>query len=229
MAIGTAATAAAFALVLLVLGMQPAQRSVSTPDVIGGVPSVAPTSGRAATPKGPIAAQPSAVPPEPSASPTLPHSGEGEPGRLDTTAERLNVWEDAFGAVRAEVIVTVRNSGGSPVAVKTSSARWTVSDDGGRTVASGRFSHAFPPVVRPGSEAYLIDGVSSAFAEPDELAHLEVEIDDRPVEEMDETVSLELSEFSWDRADNGGIQVICRVTNPSDKTTARPSARPLTR
>jgi hypothetical protein len=147
----------------------------------------------------------------------LPQSGEGEPGRLETTAERLNVWEDAFGAVRAEIVVIVRNSGGSPVAVRMSSARWTVSDEGGRTVASGRFSHAFPPVVQPGAEAYLIDGVSSTFAEPAELTHLEVDIDDRPVVYEDETLLLELSEISWDRADGGGVQVTCRVTNPSDQ------------
>jgi hypothetical protein len=218
-AIAAAATAA-FALFLVLPGLQPAHRSVATPDVIGAVPSVAPTSGGAATLKGPIAAAPSAVPSNPSVSPTLPQSGEGEPGRLDTTAERLNVWEDAFGAVRAEIVVTVRNSGGSPVAVRISSARWAVRDNAGRTVASGRFSHAFPPVVQPGANAYLIDGVSSAFAEPDELAHLDVEIDDRPVDEIDETVSLELSELSWDRADDGGIQVICRVTNPSDQALA---------
>ena len=137
MAIAGAATAAAFALFLVLPVVQPAQPSVSTPDLIAGVPSVAPTPGGDARPKGPIAAAPSAAVPEPSASPTLPQSGESDPGRLGTTAERLNVWQDAFGAVRAEIVVTVRNNGGSPVAVRISSARWAVRDDDGRTVAQG--------------------------------------------------------------------------------------------
>ena len=62
---------------------------------------------------------------------TLPPTGATGPGRLETTAERLSVWEDKFGEVRVQVIVTARNAGAAPLVVATSSASWSVSDEAG--------------------------------------------------------------------------------------------------
>ena len=148
---------------------------------------------------------------------TLPPSGAGEPGRLETTGQRLMVWEDPFGAVRAEVVATVRNAGGSPIEVDLSGATWTVSDDAGERVAGGRFAHAFPPVVEAGGVAYLIDGVSAAFAEPDELAQLDVEIVGEPASEDATLHPLAVDGIEWSSSDDGGVIVSGRIAN---QTTA---------
>lgn len=139
----------------------------------------------------------------------------GQPGRLETTAKRLSVWEDALGAVRAEVVVAVRNTGGSPIAVELTGATWVVSDEAGEPVATGRFAHAFPPLVEPGGEAYLIDGVSAAFAEPDELARLEVQVPGEAVGEQETVVALDVADIRWTPADGGGVEVSGRVENRS--------------
>jgi len=65
------------------------------------------------TPK--VVAAASEEPTEPPDDRTLPPTGAGQPGRLEMATQRLAVWEDRFGAVRAEVVVTVRNTGGSPI------------------------------------------------------------------------------------------------------------------
>jgi hypothetical protein len=186
---------------------------------------MAPRVGAVATPNGNpgLSATPSPNPAS-DASPqatgtaderTLPPTGPREPGRLENADQRLAVWEDSFGAVRAEVVVTVRNTGGSPLRIALSTARWTVTDEEGGAVASGRFAHAFPPVVEPGAEAYLIDGVSAAFAEAGELAKLEVEVEAESEDDDDRPVALTVADVDWTTTDDGGVVVSGRVENPS--------------
>jgi hypothetical protein len=94
-----------------------------------------------------------------------------------------------------------------------SSATWTVSDEAGERVASGRFVHAFPPVVEAGGVGYLIDGVSAAFAEADELARLDVDIAAEPANEDPLVHSLAVDGVEWTSGDDGGVVVSGRVAN----------------
>ena len=147
--------------------------------------------------------------PESSGSATLPPTGGTGPGRLETTAERLSVWEDKFGEVRVQVIVTARNAGGAPLVVATSAASWSILDEAGDVTARGRFTHAFPGVVAPGGEVYFIDGVSAAFAQPADLAELNVLIPSEAMVDDGTIVRLETSEVSWMAARrrwSGGIR-----------------------
>ena len=128
------------------------------------------------------------------------------------------MWEDEFGEIRVQVIVTARNAGGAPLVVATSAASWSVSDEAGDITARGRFTHAFPGVVAPGEEVYFIDGVSAAFAQPAELAELEVRILGEPMDDDGTIVRLETSELSWKAADDGGLEVSGEVSNPSTGT-----------
>jgi hypothetical protein len=121
--------------------------------------------------------------------------------------------------VRAQVVVTVRNEGASPVEVALSTATWMVSDEEGETVASGRFAHAFPPVVPAGGEAYLIDGVSAAFAEADELANLDVNVEGQPPGDDLAPVPLEVAAVEWTSTGDGGVAISGRVENPSADPT----------
>jgi hypothetical protein len=128
------------------------------------------------------------------------------------------VWEDQFGAVRAQVVVTARNTGGAPLLIPTSTASWAVSDQAGDVVARGHFAHAFPRVVAPGGEVYFIDGVSAAFAQAAELAKLDVGIDNEPMDDDGTIVRLETRDLSWMAADNGGLEVSGEVSNASTRT-----------
>jgi hypothetical protein len=172
--------------------------------------------GGSSTPSGPPPQQTGS--PGSSGSATLPPTGGTGPGRLETTAERLSVWEDKFGQVRAQVVVTARNAGGAPLVVATSAASWSVSDEAGDIIARGRFAHAFPDVVAPGGEVYFIDGVSAAFAQPAELATLEVRIAGEPMDDDGTIVAIETNDLSWTAADDGGLEVSGEVSNPSTAT-----------
>ena len=156
--------------------------------------------------------------PESSGSATLPPTGGTGPGRLETTAERLSVWEDKFGEVRVQVIVTARNAGGAPLVVATSAASWSILDEAGDVTARGRFTHAFPGVVAPGGEVYFIDGVSAAFAQPADLAELNVLIPSEAMVDDGTIVRLETSEVSWMAGDDGGLEVSGEVSNASTET-----------
>lgn len=208
-----AAAAILVGLIVLAPGFPP-----TTPAAAPRVGAAAPTpqASRAvpgsSTPK--VVAAGSQEPTDPPDDRTLPPTGAGESGRLEMATQRLAVWEDRFGAVRAEVVVTVRNAGGSPIEVALSTATWTVTDDAGDSVASGRFAHAFPPIVEPGGEAFLIDGVSAAFAEADELAKLEVEVQGEPVGDEDGLVALDVADVQW-TSDDDGVVISGRVENPS--------------
>jgi len=209
--------AMAFAAVVLVPGTGSPQRA--SPGPVLGVAK--PTAQAASMPGSPT---PSGPPPQGSGSPessgraTLPPTGGSGPGRLETTAERLYVWEDRFGAVRAQVVVTARNTGGAPLLIPTSTASWAVSDQAGDVVARGHFAHAFPRVVAPGGEVYFIDGVSAAFAQAAELAKLDVGIDNEPMDDDGTIVRLETRDLSWMAADNGGLEVSGEVSNASTRT-----------
>ena len=61
----------------------------------------------------------------------------------------------------------------------------------------------------------LIDGVSAAFAQPAELAKLDVQISSEPMEDDGTIVALEASDLSWTTADDGGLEVSGEVSNPS--------------
>ena len=128
------------------------------------------------------------------------------------------MWEDKFGEVRAQVIVTARNAGGAPLVVATSAASWSVSNEAGDVTARGRFMHAFPGVVAPGGDVYFIDGVSAAFAQPADLAKLDVRIPSEPMDDDGTIVRLETSDLSWIDADDGGLGVSGEVSNAFDGT-----------
>jgi hypothetical protein len=211
-----AATALVFGvIVVLPATPPPAQSTNRGSDVVAVAPTVIASADAVPSESGSIEGRASPQASQPPELRTLPPSRGGEPGRLETTGERLMVWEDAFGAVRAEVVVTVRNAGGSPIEVDLSGAAWTVSDDAGEHVASGRFVHAFPPVVEAGEVAYLIDGVSAAFAEPDELARLDVEIVGKPASEDAIMHPLAVDIVEWTPSDDGGLSVSGRIENQS--------------
>lgn len=208
--------AMAFAAAVMVPGLRSPQGASPGPLLSIANPTAradAESTPESSTPSGPPPQR--TEPPELSGSATLPPTGGTGPGRLETTAERLSVWEDKFGEVRVQVVVTARNAGGAPLVVRTAAASWSVSDEAGDITARGRFAHAFPGVVAPGGEVMLIDGVSAAFAQPAELAKLDVQISNEPVEDDGTIVALEASDLSWTTADDGGLEVSGEVSNPS--------------
>ena len=212
--LATATAALVLALVLLPSIMQPA----TSPDIGPHVGAAQPSTGPRALVMGPPEeagddGSPAAL--ETPNARTLPPTTDGEPGRLETIAQKSVVWEDRFGAVRVEVIATVRNTGGAPVEVAVSNATWAVSDDDGNRIASGRFAHAFPSVLEAGAQGYLIDGVSAAFAQPEELAQLEVEIPGHALDETVVPVALNVADLEWIASTDGGLEVSGRVENPS--------------
>jgi hypothetical protein len=224
------AAATIFALALLLPGVLATTPGPDPGPRAGAVTADPTASARVSAPSSPnVVAGTSPQPTEQAGDPTLPPTRARTPGRLETAAQRLAVWEDPFGAVRAEVVVTVRNTGGSPVEVALSTATWTVSDEAGQPVASGRFAHAFPAVVEPGGEAYLIDGVSAAFAEANELATLEVDVQGEPAGHADAPVELEVADVEWTQTDEGGVVASARVENPSTEPVSEVSAAVLIR
>jgi hypothetical protein len=194
------------------------------PDSPGPVLGIANPIASADAESTPGSSTPSGSPPRETGSPgssgsaTLPPTGGTGPGRLETTAQRLSVWKDKFGQVRAQVIVMARNAGGTPLVVATSAASWSVSDGAGDVTARGRFTHAFPGVVAPGGVVFFIDGVSAAFAEPAELAKLDVVMANEPMDEDGTLVPLETNDLSWTIADGGGLEVSGNVSNTSTGT-----------
>jgi hypothetical protein len=205
---GTAAV-----LVLVPPGRAPSVPPVSTGRMAGAVAdrsnaaSLAPRSE-------PSAALATSAPPVA----TLPPSGGQDAPPLEAVDQELRVWEDAFGDVHAQVVVTARNRGAAPLAIEPSSASWRVLDQAGAVVASGRFPHAFPSIVRPGAEAFLIDGLSATFAQVDELAVLDVELAAEAVDADGRgttAVPLAIDGLAWERSPTGGIEVTGRVVNTS--------------
>ena len=136
------------------------------------------------------------------------------PGRLETSAASLRTWTDEFGEVRAQIVVTARNTGGAAVAVPGSQTTWRVLDQAGQVVTSGRFARAFPPVVASGESVQLIEAVTATFADPEELATLDVTLVSRPADGGSPAVMpLDVSAITWEANTNGSVRVSGEVAN----------------
>ncbi len=207
-----------------VLVLVPPGRTPSVPPVpTGGVAGAVAERSAAASLAPP--SEPSS-PPHASAAPhaSAPHLETAPPSRgpdappLEAVDQELRAWKDAFGEVHAQVVVTARNRGAAPIVIDPSGASWRVLDETGQVVASGRFPHAFPSVLPPGAEAFLIDGLSATFAGLDELAVLDVELGAAAVDTDAPgagTVPLAVDRLAWEPSPTGGIEVTGRVVNTS--------------
>ena len=217
-----AAAVAAIGLVgLALIGVVGLGRPVapSSPGTVAGVPprnSASPATRPERGVPAPAGTASVGRSPGSSAAATLPPSAQTGPGHLEMTTQRLRVWHDRFGEVRAQVLAIARNAGGSPVRVRTGDSTWTVRNETSGVVASGRFAHAFPPVVLPGGTLYLIDGISATLADPDELDALEVEISGDPQERDADHVTLGIAALSWRGVEDGGLEVSGTITNATN-------------
>ena len=106
----------------------------------------------------------------------------------------------------------------SAAVVAPARCRWRVLDNRSAPVASGRFAHAFPPVVPPGGTVLFIDTVSATFAEADQIARLDAAIFAEPATTDDAVVSLRVSMVTWRSSEEGGVEVSGRVENPTSAT-----------
>jgi hypothetical protein len=89
----------------------------------------------------------------------------------------IRTWLDG-GAVRAQVIVRIRNDSDGWIALAPGRTGYTLRSRTGAVTGSGRFAYAFPQDVAPKGVSYLFDAVAASFAPAEDLA--EVTIDPRP-------------------------------------------------
>ena len=148
---------------------QAGPRVGSTPRSVGASQGQAPAAASApATPRAATLAPPSptsAPPPTPVASPSAPTDGG-----LSIGQAAIRTWRGAFGELRLQVIVRVRNGGSAWMRLTRSASSYDVYDRAHRTVASGIFTIALPEVIGPGETAYLVDTLSLAFGKPSDFA-----------------------------------------------------------
>jgi hypothetical protein len=150
---------------------------------------------------------------EPSPRPTgsaAPRSSVATPGRLELVDAIVTSWVDDVGEVRAHVVATVENRGGSAARVPGSESSFLIVDADGAAVAGGLFGHAFPPVVQPGERAFLMDTLSATFADPDEIADVVVEVAFEPT--ADTLRAVDVADLEWTTG-AGGLVVSGDVQN----------------
>jgi hypothetical protein len=94
----------------------------------------------------------------------------------------LGTWRGAFGELRLQVIVKVRNGGPSWVRLTRSASSYDVHDRAHRIVASGIFTVALPEVIGPGETAYLVDTLSLAFGKPGDFVSSKAVVRAAPAE-----------------------------------------------
>jgi hypothetical protein len=183
----------------------PSARSpLPTGAVAGAVARPSPSSGPGST------AAPSRLGSAPRSSP------EGTTTSTVRVGEQAIVpWRDANGATQAEVIVGVRNEQSEPVRVEGGSSGYDVLDPHGLVVANGFFSYAFPEVVQPGRSSYLVARIGGAFVPPSDLSTLRLRLDVYPLPGGAPGPPPTISDLTWRRAADGGIEVSGTIVNAS--------------
>lgn len=130
---------------------------------------------------------------------------------LDST---LVTWEDSFGEVRAEIIGEVENRSGGAIGIPSGGTGYTITAPNGLVVASGRFAHAFPPIVQPGKRAFLIDALAATFVDLAELATVQIDLRSEAAEGAATVLAVE--DLRWELT-QGRVVVSGQVRN--DGTT----------
>jgi hypothetical protein len=146
-----------------------------------------PTSAPTATPRASSAPPPTSTPVASAAA----TSGATPANRVTVLQSTLVTWEDSFGEVRAQVIGEVENRGGTAVRIPSGGTGYTIIAPNGLTVASGRFAHAFPPIVAAGGRAFLIDALAATFVDRSDLASVQIDVRSEPVAESATLLTVE--------------------------------------
>ena len=166
---------------------------------------VAPSVGLSAAPSpaGTAEAPPSL--PLASATPVAPAA------RLSIGEPAVRTWRGAFGELRLQVILEVRNAGSVWMRLPRSASTYQVFDQTRRPVAGGIFAAALPELVGPGETSYLIDTLSAAFGKPSDFRSARATVNAAPAQPPE--VSLSVSSVELSTGTDGGLRAVAQVQN----------------
>jgi hypothetical protein len=169
--------------------------------------AVAPATATPATgaPSGAYRTQPT---PSPSQEPSA--STAQAVGSLVATTAVVRSWQ-SDGITRAQVLAEVHNGSPTPIEFVPSGSRYRILDRAGHEVTHGVFTYAAPDRIAPGKDAYLIDTVTTLFAQPGDIVKVEVEPATRPTQTT--ATLLPTQDVEVRRANDGGLAAMGAVTN----------------
>jgi hypothetical protein len=158
----------------------------------------------------PSAATSSATPVPASTQVPSPVSG----AQVSVDAPVLHVWRGAYGELRLQVIVRVRNTGSDWAALTRAASTYQVLDGRGRVSTSGVFTAALPEVVAPGGQSFLVDTVSVAFGRPADYISARADIHTGPAVEPRDL--LVVSGVQISTSAEGGLRAVGEIQNAGD-------------
>jgi hypothetical protein len=178
---------------------------------VGPIPTPSPSPSPSSSPTPtPTPRAPSPSPPTSTPAASAVTGGATSVNRVTVLQSALVTWEDSFGEVRAQVIGEVENQGGTSIRIPSGGTGYRIIAPNGLTVASGRFAHAFPPIVAPGQSAYLIDALAATFVDRSDLASVQIDLRSEPVAESATLLTVE--DLHW-TVTQGRVAVSGQVRN----------------
>lgn len=177
---GIVASVAAIGGLLLVIALQPKGMGPPTEGAVQGALEAPPSPfGSQAATDAPIvlrtdaaataSAEPSSTRPTRSDTPTgVADASPGKPVVL--------TWTGPFGELRLQIILSVQNVGADWLRLPRSKSSYRILDEGNRELAGGVFTAALPEFVGPGETAYLVDTLSTTFADPRQVTVAEADV-----------------------------------------------------
>jgi hypothetical protein len=142
------------------------------------------------------------------------------------TSSAIRPWTDELGELRAQVLVGVTNTGGTPGFLPQAATTYEIRSPDGVAVARGRFGHVFPPLVEPGERTWFVDAISAAFTDPTALAAPRVVLDERAATPRDlvRHALLHIDGAQWEVDQDGRVTVSGVVVNAGTERVERWSA-----
>lgn len=120
-------------------------------------------------------------------------------------------WTGPYGELRLQIILAVRNVGADWLRLPRSMSTYRVVDESDRELAGGVFTAALPEFVGPGETAYLVDTLSTTFADPRKVAAAEADV--HAVIADPPSTLLSVAAVSVSTGPNGGLEASGQVRN----------------
>jgi hypothetical protein len=118
--------------------------AVGTAPPTGNAPSATPAGTNSAS--APTAATVTTAPTE------APAAGS----KVDITQTYFQPWDNGFGGVNYNIVIEVKNTGGTPANIHSGDESFTILGADGTVLATGMFQQEFPQILGPGESGYYV-------------------------------------------------------------------------
>jgi hypothetical protein len=106
----------------------------------------------------------------------------------DRTEQYLVAWQSSSTYAEADVVVAVKNTGGTWIRLNPGQSDYTIASSDGTVEVTGSFLYAYPPDLAPGQTGYLAEDVTTSDAKARDLKTLDTNVYFDEIDQTDAVV-----------------------------------------